>query len=349
MAVTVTYNTLNAFTDKFYVRKLKDNFYLSSPLLAKLKAREVKTEGGDDIRIPINYTSSSTAKRWGGRADTFDTVLPEHATMAVFPWCYYDTTITIPKTDMLKNMGRSKIVDLLDAETQNAEDSLNDKVGIDLFLTGATSEDAGGKAGVLGLTAALTYNANPTSGAYGGITRVSSSGAKNNPTGNAFWNANSVAANANTSVVFWKGSSAWDNSTVLTLAKMQEMFGLCTAGNIKPNLILTSQVLFNKFWSLLTAIQRQMTDDEMGKIGFQSLSFNGCSVVVDDNINAATSMYFLNMDTFDWRVHPGMNFEATPFNEPINQRVAIKGIFLMCQLVCTRPNRNGVITGLTAA
>jgi hypothetical protein len=213
-------------------------------------------------------------------------------------------------------------------------------MGIDVFLDGS-----GSPAGLTGLASIIAFGA----GSYAGIDRTGATGNKNGVNvGNAFFNANVMAANFAGTRDFWKASVTMDASTVLTTAKMQAIFGVCTIDRMKPNLIVTSQVLYDKYHSLLTLIQRQMTDDTLGKFGFDSLTYNGVPVVVDDNIDAVGKMYFLNLDTFCLCPYQEMNFKATPFRYNADQLAQVKLISWMGNVYCDRPNANGALTGLTA-
>lgn len=353
MATSVTIDYLSALTNKHFVTTMVDNVFLHSPILYFLRKKEVVVDGGEDIRIPIQHSRSQKLSRWGGRAETVESNLEDHISTAVFPYAKYKSSITLTEEDIAKNKGKAKIVDIIEAQTQVEEMTLRDNMGIDAFLTGAATETANAQLGLLGLNSVLTFGANPTGitgggvAGYGGITRVGASGQKNSPTGNSFWNGNVAAANGNTTYQFYKMASTWDASATLTTAKMQEMFGVCSQGQDKPTHIFCSQGAYNKYWSLLTAIQRQMTDDEVGKIGFDNLLFNNKPVIVDDNIDAAGSMYFINMNTFEWKPLKGFNFDPTDFARPANQRTMVKLINFIGQMVCKRPNQNGKISGLT--
>lgn len=348
MAVSVTYDTLSSVTDKHYIRKLHDNFFYGDPVWVKLKGRRKPVDGGDDIRIPIGHSKSTAAKRWAGRAATFNAELQDHITLGVLPAVYYIVSLAIPQTDVIKNAGRSKILDLIRTQTELAEESLQNVMSTDLYLTGATSENADGIEGLHGLTHALTYNGNSANGAYMGITRASASGHFSNPTGNAFWNANVMAADANTTTTFFGNPATMDNDATLTLDKMQQMFGVACNGTSKPNLIVCGQALFNKYHSLLTAFHQQPTTDEVGKAGFETLQFNFKPIVASPFINSATSMYFLNMDTWEYKPYPDGEFNADSFKSLPNGRVMTKSIIWMGNIACLRPQENSLLTGVTA-
>lgn len=339
MAVSVSINTLTALTQKYFAPGVHDQVFYKKGFLEKMRDREKTLDGGEDIRWKVRHTKNTTSGRWSGGDDTLDTTGQDNFTQAVVDWKYLKSAVVVKKTDILKNMGKARLADLLEEEYENAIESIQDDLEIDLFKDG--SVDANGRAGIDGL-AAIVNNA---SGTYGGITRVGASGQKNAPTGNAFWNANKYAANANATFTGYRHAISVDNSTVMTLAKLQDLYSLCDGAD----LCLTSPALKNKYWSLLTAIQRQMTNDKAGKSGFTSLMFNDAEVHCSENIDNANKWYNLNLRFIELKPHEGMNFLAGEFKKPVNQEVLVQHITWMGNVICRRPNRQGLITGMTAA
>lgn len=339
-------DTINSMTDKYFIPTLVDNFFLSSPLLFKLKDEEDPFDGGMDIRQPIAYTKSTTAGRWSGRTGTLPTTFTEFGTQAVWNIRFYYGSMVLPETEVLKNKGKAQIINYVKAQTELMETSLKDIMGADLYKDGAADVD--GNYGLDGLGAIITHGVDPAPGAYGGITRVGASGSKAAPVGNAFWNANPVAINANGTVTRWTGSETFGNSTTLTIYDMQRVYGFCTVGNEQPNLIVTSPNIYNKYWSLLTSQQRQASEEVTGMAGFRYLLFNSTPVVVDHNIDSNSSIYFLNTNYLKWRPHEDANFVATPFRQPPNQWINIKFVFWMGNITCSRPNMQGKLTGIVA-
>lgn len=344
MPVSVSIGKLSALTDKHFVPMVSDNVFLENPFLVKLRKNIDPVDGGEDIRIPLRHSKNALTGRWGGGDDTLPTNGNDANTQAVFPWRYYQSTISLPRTDILKNMGKARIVDMIKEEAENAAETLADELDVDCFLTGEPTTGKP-KLGLQGLAAMITHGSDPYTGGYGSVTRSGASGSKNNPVGNAFWNAVVFAANGNTTYTFWKSPVTMDNSAVITLGKMQALYGAVG----RPDLIMCSQTIYDKYWSLLTNIQRQLSDDELGKIGFQNIVHNGAAIVVADNIDSASTVYALTMKHIKFKVHKEMNFTPTDFIKPPNQEVLIKRIHVMGNLVCNRPNRQGKMTGTTAA
>lgn len=347
MAVPVSH--FDTFTNEIFIKKLVDNFFLKSPLLMKLRKSEKTFDGGKSIRVPVSYKKSPNAGTWGGRMGVLPTNHVQHATEAIFDICYYFATVTMPQTDQWLNMGEAKIIDLLTAQMEVVEESLVDTLGTDLYGDGTVSSTTGYKR-VDGLQALCTRNADGSEGAYGDISRASSDTTKatwvDNGTDNSWWNANSYAINANASVNFWKGAATIGNTTTLSIAKIQQLFGLCSDGGERPTILVGSQLVYDAYHALTQAMQRQVNDDGIAKAGFQALEYNGVPLVVDDLIGAHR-LYALNLNHLKFMPHKIANFFATPWRQPTNQLADVKIIALLCNLVCDKPRSNGVMTGIT--
>jgi len=348
MAGPFTISNLDALTNKYWIPKLVDNFFLRGTLLTLLKNSEKTYDGGRVIRQPISYRSSPNAGAWGGGMDTLPTNYQDHVTDAEFAITNYFATVTLPQTEQWANMGKAKLIDLMDSQMTLAEESLADTLGQDVYGDG--SNNANGKKRMDGLSAICTNAADPSIGAYGGITRVGASGSKAAPVGNAFWNANVFASNANATVTTWKSTEVIDNVTTISIKKMQQMFGMCSMSGETPTHILAGQLGYNAYFNLLTSTTRQVqyNDDKTGKAGYsKGLEFNGIGVYVDDLIDSQGKMYFVNMDHIFFRPHSTANFYTTPFRSPSNQLANIKIIALMGNITCDKPQQQGVITGIT--
>lgn len=349
MPVSVTYDTLSAAIREHIQPKLVDNlFYGSDPFMSKLRGRRVYAEGAD-IRFPLIHSRHSGAMRWGGGTHTFDVNVPDAATKGVIPAVQYISGFGLPETDIIKNKGIAKVFDLVEAQMKIVEQSLIHVMNTDLYLTGATSEDTvNAQAGLHGLTHALT-RASDANGSYAGISRSGASGAFGSPTANSFWNAISQAANSGSTVQHFYHAVTMDSSAVLTSGKMMQMFGAACAAGRKPDMVLTSQALSNKYFELNTTIQRHINEDKKGNIGYTSLEFNFVPLAATPFINAATSMYFLNSDTWQYMPYKGAEFDFKGMLDVPNARVQTGSFMFMGNIACLEPNKNAVLTGATAS
>ena len=337
-------NTLSTMIDRFYARQLRDNFFLGTPFWAMLSENEDAVGGGRQIVDEISYTNSPNAGVWGGGISQLNSAFINHATEAVHNPTFYYFSVAIPETDEIQNSDPAEIINIVEAQTELAEMTLRDTMGADAFGTGAT---VGGFPTLSGLKAVITFGTDSVTGGYGGISRIGSSGSKAAPVGDAaFWNSNTVAINANTTVTRWKGSQVFGNSTTLDIASMQKVFGFCTVNNQAPDLMVASMLTYNAYYGLLLTLMRQATEDDLGKQGFTGLMFNNCPLVQDDACDT-DSIYFVNMKYLKLRPYTKGNFKMTGWRQPADQLVNIKYGIWMGNLTCNRPNMLGRLSAIT--
>ena len=125
---------------------------------------------------------------------------------------------------------------------------------------------------------------------------------------------------------------------------MTQMYGACTIDADSPDLIVTTQVIYDAYETALQANKRYEGDATLGDAGFQALRFKGASVVVDSHCPAG-QMYFLNTKYLDYKVHSKRFFSYEDF-KPMETKDGIQArIFWMGELVCSNPSMQGVLVG----
>jgi hypothetical protein len=135
-------------------------------------------------------------------------------------------------------------------------------------------------------------------------------------------------------------------TTTLTLSAMNSIFGDAGEGSEYPNLIMSDQDMWDRYWNLLQPQQR-FADEELAKGGFKSLTFNGQGYVVDA-ASPAGYQWHLNLDYLDLYPHKDENFRFTGFTSPINQNIKSAKVFWMGALASSNNRRHGVLTAITA-
>lgn len=299
---------------------LIDQFFKANPLTARLLQKgKIVVDGGKDVRQRIIY-----ARKPGGSysgLDTFDTSQKETRTEMVFGWKQYYVDITIDGLSLLKNSGAEQISDLVQDEMDEAEMAAPDIIGDDLFLDGSGNS---GKA-ITGLRTALDDGT--TYASYGGITRVSTLGTP----------GYAVRGNVSTT------------ATTFSLGAMNTAMGLATIGNRKPDLIITTQTIWNKWWERAQPAQRFGPGDTRGSlasIGFSSVEFNGAEVVVDGHAPSGYVL-MLNTDYVKMVQHSKRLWEPTGWKYPTNQDAAIQQILWAGELVVTSPRLQYLLTSVS--
>ena len=296
---------------------LVDGFFASNPLAARLLQRDhVKEDGGDKIRQPLIYDKLPGGSYRG--MDTFDVSKKNVITELVFDWKQYYVNVTLDGLTLLKNAGAKKVFDVVNAQMDIAKLSASEYVGVDMFLDGTGN---GGKA-LTGLRAAVDNG--DTVATYGGITRSSTVGDPGN------------ACRGNVNVT----------GGAFSLAFMNTEFNTAVIGNEKPDLILTTQTIWNKWWERAQPAQRFQAGDSrsnMAKIGFSGIEMNGADVVVDSHVPSGF-VYFLNTKWMKFIVHSSRLWTPTGWKYPTNQDAAIQQLLLACELVCQAPRLQALTT-----
>ena len=306
------FDAILSTTLKNYIPRLEDNVFSARPFVFFLKqAGQIRTiSGGAKIVIPLIHALNDTAGSYS-QYDPLPTTPQDGISAAEFSWKEYAVSIAISGYEEAVNSGEEEIIDLLEAKTMQAEESILENWD-QMFLGDGTGN--GGK-DFLGIEHLVGQNAS----SVGGI----------DPSTNAFWQSNihSVAE-------------------VLSISRMTNMYNTCAVGNDRPNVILTSQTLYEKYESLLQPALRY-ADTKTADAGFQNLMFKGAPVTYDD-YNDADDMWFLNTKYLRLVGHKDVWFKPTPFVRPPNQNARYAQILCQGELTVSNRKRQGLLSGKTA-
>lgn len=297
--------------------RLVDNFFQSNPLFVRLHTRgAIKYDGGDEIRTSFIYKGLPGGSY--GVGDTFDSSNQEFMTDLQLQWKMNYAQATIPGLQIAKNQGAARIIDLVDAFMENARMTLSDNLGTQLFGNGLGNAAKD----IDGLRVAID-----TVLSYGGIARDGS--------------AVGTAINAQVNTV----------GGAFSLPLVNTSFGSATIANEKPDLIVTTQTIWNKFWERIQPQQRFASED-LKKVGMEAVNFNGADVVVDSHCPTGV-IYGLNTKYVEFWILSGQDFkwrlrEALGSMAPIfNQDAYTDQLILYSNLVVTSPRLNFRIDNVT--
>lgn len=262
-----------------YRTEIIDNYFVSNALFVRLNSKnKIKFEGGDEIATHFIY-----AKLGGGsygRGDTFNTDIVEFMTDMRLPWKRNYAPIAMDGLDQAKNRGAQRIFSYVDTLKEVAKMTLADNLGFQLYGdgTGNNGKDLDG----------LMIAINNT-GTYGGITRgVTGPGA-------------AIRSPINTI------GGPYSNTMV------QNAIGSVTIGRQKPDLIITTQNIFDRIWARSQPTERNVAED-MRKIGFESVRISGADVVVDNHCPVG-QMHLFNTDYVEYWCLTGNDFTVRgPFD-----------------------------------
>jgi len=302
-----------------YLPGLIDLFFNSNPILVRLMSKErVLLDGGDNIRQPILYDRVNGGSYSG--LDTFDISRRRTRTVLQFDWSQYYANLTVDGRTLLKTSGAgTRVLDLVEAEMETARLTLAELMGVDLFGDGTANDSKV----LIGLIAAIDDGTNVTK--YGGITRDSSV------------EGTAVKGNLNTT------------GGALNLALVNTAMGSATIQPHRPDLVASPQAMWDRFWERVQPSQREPVGpgfDDLARVGFNAINFNGAAVVVDSHV-AAGNVWLINTDFLKLIIHRDRDFYFAGWQKPTDQDALVGQILWAGQLVCQAPRLSTRMTGLT--
>jgi hypothetical protein len=300
--------------------KLRDNMSKNIALLSRLQEREnvSPVSGGRSIVEELEYAENSTFMYYSGD-ETLNVMNSDVFTAAEYDWKQCAVAVKINGLELLKNSGREKVIDLLEARIKNAE-----KTMLNNLSTGVYSDGTGTGGKQIGGLQLLVSDAG--TGTVGGI----------NSTTYSFWQNQVYDFSAN-------GVTA----SALTIQDAMNSLYLATSRNRDAvDLIVADNTYFGFYWKSLQAIQR-VTDDKLASAGFQTLKFMGADVVFDGGFSGtapAAHMYFLNTNYIKFRPHRDRNMvPMNPDRFSVNQDAMVKLIGWAGNMTCSNRSLQGVI------
>ena len=314
--MAVPYTDLDTAVRKKYLPKLIEQIFIGNALLTKITSkRQVTFNSGLKIAQPVVYGRLAGGSFKG--LDPFDISYKETATYAEWDWKSVYCNVTIPGDDMAKAEGDEKIVGIVQSKMETATMSMHEDISTMFFAdgTGNASKDMDGLKNAV--------DNGTLYGTYGGIA--------SRATTNNWW-----AAQMDTT------------GGALTLDAINTMIGLCTVANKKPDLIITTQTLYDKAWARVQPQQRFLDGKSaLANVGFSGINFNGHADMIVDNHCPTGYMYFLNTEYWHFVINSNRNFYWTGEKTPTDQDAYVRQLILMANLICTQPRVQGVLTGLT--
>ncbi len=313
MAGNANFDALLSTTLANYRDKLTDNVFTARPLTYWLSDKgRIRTEsGGTKIVEQLIYGQNDTVKSYSGY-ETLSLTPQEGISAAEYDWKQYGASIAISGIEEAKNNGEHAIIDLLEAKIMQAEESMREGFNQMFFADG-------------------TGNSGKNWNGLGNIVESGNTlgGIDSSAVGNEFWR-----------------SYEENTAGALTLLQMATAYNSVSVGNDHPDLILTTQTLFEKYESLLQP-QLRYTDTKTAEAGFQNLLFKGAPIMYDVHAPAGT-MFFINSKYLKLVGHSDKWFAQTDFVRPENQDARFALIMCYGNLVCSNRKKQGKLTAKTA-
>lgn len=321
--------------------ELADNVTNNNALLRRLKAKgNVRPfSGGNVILEEIMYTDSSTINTNSYSGYEVINITPNSPISAAqYDIKQYAGAVSMSGLEMLQNASKEKIIDLLEGRMKIAEAQLMNRIDYDLY------QDGTGNAGknIVGLASAIPDD--PTTGTYGGISRVNYN----------FWRSQ-------------KYSGVTDGGAAVSAANIQQYMttlGLrLVRGSDKPDLWVADATYYALYVNSLQAIQRITSDTGSGSAGGgfgPELKFYGggmaADVVMGGGVNGAVNtagtaggatsahMWALNTNYIFFRPHRDRNFVPIGGErQAVNQDAIVKLIGWAGNMTSSGPQFSGVL------
>lgn len=267
-------------------KKIADNVTANNAGFARLKAKgKIKpVSGGEYIMQELSFAENANAG-WYSGYDLLPTAASDVISAAQYNWKQCAVPVVISGLEMLKNSGKEKMIDLMEARLAVAEATMANLLSDGFYSDGTGS----GAKEIDGLNAAVPLD--PTAASYAGID------------GNT-WS-------------FWRNQIK-DVSGVSTIqADMLALYNSQVRGSDRADLILCDATVYNGYVASLMA-QHRFTGSNTVDGGFDSIKFFSADVVLDGGIYSGTTVtgasgaptgvaFFLNTDYIFLRPHKDRN------------------------------------------
>ncbi len=364
-------SNVTAITREKFMPVLVDNIYNSNVLCLKLLKNAEMLDGGKKIVVPVEYADMTAGNSgWITEGGNTATASVDTYQSATYDWATSYVGVKIPGAEELVNKGSSQVLSLLKSKLKSAEKTIRDLFGTGLFNSGAVTNGLTSLNGV-GTIAEADYTAFDN-----GIAIIEDLGSDTtvfHAPGNidnsvigyrrslggidsgslTWWNARlgsfelasgAVAVASATGAMAWADLASNTNGVSNIARAMTRMYGACTIDNDQPDLIVTTQAIYDAYETSLQANKRFAGSDDIANAGFDSLRFKGASVVVDSHCPAG-QMYFLNTNYLDFKCHQDRNFAFEDFKRLEGSDNLQSRVFWMGQMVCSNPRMQGVLVG----
>lgn len=277
----------------------------------KTKGKIKKLDGGYEIVRPLDYAENSTFQRYSGY-DTLNISASDVLSAAKYSWVQSAVNVTASGLELRQNSGKNQIIDLAAARVKNAMRTASNNMSVDLYSSGALSNQMGGLAHLI---------TTDGTGTVGGI----------------------VAG----TYTFWKNKFTETGTPSKTTIKgdMNTLWLQCVRGTDKPDLIVSTHDFYTYYWESLQDLQRFASTDEAAA-GFNSLKYMTADVIFDSNDNFATTgekMYFINSEYLELCVHKDANWTQLDDKMSVNQDAVVIPIIWQGQLTCSNRSLQGVL------
>ena len=350
-------NRVVSITEESYVPASIDGILNSNVFTSRLFMRDTKKWGGRQIQIPLQFAKPTSGGSFAGTG-SFDTSLQDTRVRMTFSHAQYYQNVSISGSEASLNKTDGEVLDLVKISMEEAQNSMLDGIGDQLYGAGAGDD-------MQGLGAIVDDGTNTAS--YGGLTRTS------------YTMLNSTITAAPAGALSFTGMANSMRAASAASSKRQ-----------RPSIIVTTETVWDLLESLFTpttqanydslsrsnittyskpGVTMNSQDSLKGHYGFEALVWRGIPVVADEKCDSG-SMYFLNEEYLHWYALNGVGLNTykvnnagvdgvysefqksypiqwSGFDKPYNQYADIGQFILLGNLISGSTRRHAKITGIT--
>jgi hypothetical protein len=133
----------------------------------------------------------------------------------------------------------------------------------------------------------------------------------------------------------------------VTLSMIKTEIGKCTWGTEKPDLILTTQTVYDSLWAQCQPYQRKLSENTtLGKFGFTGIQIDDTQIMTDRHCQSGYA-YGLNTKYWKMIIHKKKAFKWTEEKVPIDADGYVRQMLLKGNFICTSRRMNFLMTGLS--
>lgn len=226
-------------------------------------------------------------------------------------------SINLSKLEDAQNMPDYQIHDLAMVKKEEAEYSMNEILGASALSDGTTDTKIPGG---LQLIISATNN---TVGTIDGSART-------------FWRPNRDTT----------GVTAWNTSDEGLIA-LETLFGQCSRGAEKPDLIVTT-VAIRSLINIMQIKNHTININDGTKkasLGYDDVYYRGAKVISDDNV-PSSFLYLVNTRHLRFSVLQKGEFKMTKMKEPTDGLYEVGQLYVFCNWTCSARRLQGLMTGI---
>lgn len=315
------YSSLITTTLQNHGREIFDNISTNNALYWMLKkAGNIKVVGGGrTFTHPLIYALNSSFQMIN-KLDPISLVSSDKITRAEFAIKVAAGSIVLSEIELAMNAGnREKLIDLADEKRMEAEISMAELMGDQVFADGSVATNFGGLQFLISDDPTVQTD-------VGGIDPSASA--------NAYWRN-----------YYYASTISAFNTSQAGLTQMNAALNGTTFGRRGPKAVFTTKTVYGLYEIGLTSNIRYAQTD-LADAGFRHLQYTTMPVLFDDNC-PAQHMYFVDTESLWLQVLSQANMQVSQFKMKEDQLATSALMWLAGNITTGSRRTNGVITTIT--